>query len=71
MSKKYSHGVLITAATNSNDPINHSSQMCRKKGRIVLVCVAGLNINRNLFYEKELSFQVSCAYGPGALRSPV
>jgi len=58
-------GVLITAATNSNDPINHSSQMCRKKGRIVLVGVAGLNINRNLFYEKELSFQVSCAYGPG------
>ena len=58
-------GVVITAATNSNDPINHSSQMCRKKGRIVLVGVSGLNINRNLFYEKELSFQVSCAYGPG------
>jgi predicted dehydrogenase/threonine dehydrogenase-like Zn-dependent dehydrogenase len=58
-------GVLITAATHSNDPINHSSQMCRKKGRIVLVGVSGLNINRNLFYEKELSFQVSCAYGPG------
>jgi len=58
-------GVLITAATNSNDPINYSSQMCRKKGRIVLVGVSGLNINRNLFYEKELSFQVSCAYGPG------
>jgi predicted dehydrogenase/threonine dehydrogenase-like Zn-dependent dehydrogenase len=58
-------GVLITAATNSNDPISHSSQMCRKKGRIVLVGVSGLNINRTLFYEKELSFQVSCAYGPG------
>ncbi|ETR67814.1 MAG: oxidoreductase domain-containing protein [Candidatus Magnetoglobus multicellularis str. Araruama] len=64
-SNKGVDGVLITAATNSNDPINHSSQMCRKKGRIVLVGVSGLNINRNLFYEKELSFQVSCAYGPG------
>jgi len=58
-------GVLITAATNSNDPINYASQMCRKKGRIILIGVSGLNINRNLFYEKELIFQVSCAYGPG------
>ena len=58
-------GVLITAATQSNDPIDHAAKMCRKKGRIVLVGVSGLNIDRNLFYEKELSFQVSCAYGPG------
>jgi len=39
--------------------------MCRKRGRIVLVGVAGLKLNRAEFYEKELSFQVSCSYGPG------
>ena len=39
--------------------------MCRKRGRIVLVGVVGLELNRSEFYEKELSFQVSCSYGPG------
>ncbi len=58
-------GVLITASTKSNEPIEYSAKMCRKKGRIVLVGVTGINIPRNLFYEKELSFQVSCSYGPG------
>jgi predicted dehydrogenase/threonine dehydrogenase-like Zn-dependent dehydrogenase len=58
-------GVLITASTKSNDLISQAAQMSRKKGRIVLVGVIGLNINRADFYEKELSFQVSCSYGPG------
>lgn len=39
--------------------------MCRKRGRIVLVGVAGLELSRADFYEKELSFQVSCSYSPG------
>jgi len=58
-------GVLITASTKSNDVISQAAQMSRKQGRIVLVGVIGLNINRADFYEKELSFQVSCSYGPG------
>ena len=58
-------GVLITASTKSNDLISQAAQMSRKQGRIVLVGVIGLNINRADFYEKELSFQVSCSYGPG------
>jgi len=58
-------GVLITAATKSNEPIHQAAQMCRKRGRIVLVGVTGLELNRSDFYEKELSFQVSCSYGPG------
>lgn len=57
--------VLITAATDSDDPVRQAAQMCRKRGRIVLVGVAGLNLSRADFYEKELSFQVSCSYGPG------
>jgi predicted dehydrogenase/threonine dehydrogenase-like Zn-dependent dehydrogenase len=58
-------GVLICAASKSSDPVSQAAQMCRKRGRIVLVGVAGLELNRAEFYEKELTFQVSCSYGPG------
>jgi len=58
-------GVIITASTNSNDVISQSARMSRKRGRIILVGVIGLDINRAEFYEKELTFQVSCSYGPG------
>lgn len=58
-------GVLITAATKSNDVVSQAAQMCRQRGRIVLTGVVGLDLDRNDFYEKELSFQVSCSYGPG------
>lgn len=57
--------VLITASTKSNEPVHQAALMCRKRGRIVLVGVAGLELSRADFYEKELSFQVSCSYGPG------
>lgn len=58
-------GVLIAASTSSVDPVSQAARMSRKRGRIVLVGVAGLQLNRAEFYEKELSFQVSCSYGPG------
>lgn len=57
--------VLITASTKSNEPVHQAAQMCRKRGRIVLVGVVGLELSRADFYEKELTFQVSCSYGPG------
>ena len=57
--------VLITAATDSSEPVHQAALMCRKRGRIVLVGVAGLELSRADFYEKELTFQVSCSYGPG------
>ncbi len=57
--------VLITASTRSNEPVRQAAKMCRKRGRIVLVGVAGLELDRADFYEKELTFQVSCSYGPG------
>ena len=58
-------GVLITASTKSDELIHQAATMCRQRGRIVLVGVIGLNLQRADFYEKELSFQVSCSYGPG------
>ncbi len=57
--------VIITASTKSNDVISQAAEMSRKKGRIVLVGVIGLDIKRADFFKKELSFQVSCSYGPG------
>lgn len=57
--------VIITASTDSSDPVSQAANMSRKRGRIVLVGVTGLELNRSEFYEKELSFQVSCSYGPG------
>jgi predicted dehydrogenase len=57
--------VLITAATQSNDPVRQGALMSRKRGRLIRVGVAGLELSRADFFEKELSFQVSCSYGPG------
>jgi predicted dehydrogenase/threonine dehydrogenase-like Zn-dependent dehydrogenase len=57
--------VLVTASTASSEPIHHAALMSRKRGRIVLVGVTGLELSRSEFYEKELTFQVSCSYGPG------
>ena len=58
-------GALITAATASSEPIHLAAEACRKRGRLVLVGVTGLELRRDLFYKKELTFQVSCSYGPG------
>ena len=58
-------GVLVTATTRSNEPMRQAPQMCRTRGRIVLVGVTGLELSRDDFYRKEISFQVSCSYGPG------
>lgn len=58
-------GVIVTASTSSSEPMHQAAEMSRKRGRIVLVGVTGLELNRADFYEKELTFQVSCSYGPG------
>lgn len=58
-------GVIITASNKSNEIISQSANMCRKRGRIILIGVIGLNISRADFYKKEISFQVSCSYGAG------
>ncbi len=58
-------GVIITASTKSSEPVHQAATMCRKRGRIVLVGVTGLELSRADFYQKELRFEVSCSYGPG------
>ena len=68
--KTYSKGrgvdaVIVATATKSNEPINNAALMCRKRGRVVLVGTSGLEISRDYFFKKEISFQVSSSYGPG------
>lgn len=58
-------GVIITASSESHDVIHQAATMCRKRGRLILVGVVGLNLRRDDFFEKELTFQVSASYGPG------
>jgi predicted dehydrogenase len=58
-------GVIITAATPSDEVISTAFKMCRRKGRVVLVGDVGLNLNREDFYQKELDFFISSSYGPG------
>jgi predicted dehydrogenase/threonine dehydrogenase-like Zn-dependent dehydrogenase len=57
--------VLFTAATNNPEVLSESFKLCRKKGRVVLVGIAGNEVRREDLYEKELDFLVSCSYGPG------
>lgn len=58
-------GVIVTAATASSEVMSTAFQMCRKKGRVVLVGDVGLDINRADIYVKELDFFISTSYGPG------
>lgn len=62
------HGVdatIITASAKNDEIINMSAKATRKKGRVTLVGVVNMVFDRNVFYEKELLFQVSSSYGPG------
>lgn len=58
-------GVIITAATASNEPIQSAFEMCRRKGRVVLVGDVGLQMKRDELYAKEIDFLISTSYGPG------
>ena len=57
--------VVIMASTESNRPIEQAAEMCRERGRVVATGLVGLNIPRKPFYEKEIEFVVSRAWGPG------
>lgn len=57
--------VLFTAATQSSDPLSQSFKMCRKKGKVVLLGVSGMTIDRRDMYKDEIDFIISTSYGPG------
>lgn len=58
--------IIITAATQSNDPIELSAEIARKKGKVIIVGAVKMDIPRDPhFYRKELELRMSCSYGPG------
>jgi predicted dehydrogenase/threonine dehydrogenase-like Zn-dependent dehydrogenase len=63
-------GVLITASTSSDEPVNQAARLCRRRGRVVLVGVTGLTLNRADFYQNEVSLQVSRSYGSADAADP-
>lgn len=56
---------IIAAATASNDPIELAGEISRLKGRVVAVGLVGMNVPRNVYYQRELTLKVSLSYGPG------
>ncbi len=62
------HGVdmaLVTASANDSSPLDLSSELCRHRGRIVVVGATPMQLDRRLFYEKALELRMSTSYGPG------
>jgi polar amino acid transport system substrate-binding protein len=57
--------VILTASTKSNEPINQAAEISRVKGRIVVVGLVGMTIDREPFYKRELDLKLSMSYGPG------
>ena len=57
--------VLLTADTTSNEPVTLGAQLARDRAVVVAVGAVGLDIPRQLYYEKELDLRLSRSYGPG------
>jgi predicted dehydrogenase/threonine dehydrogenase-like Zn-dependent dehydrogenase len=58
-------GVILAASTKSSEPLNQAAEACRMKGRIVVVGLVGMTIDREPFYKRELDLRLSMSYGPG------
>ncbi len=64
----HGHGadvVIFSASTTSSKPLSQAFQMCRRKGKVVLVGVSGMQIDRKDIYPKEIDLLISTSYGPG------
>lgn len=57
--------VLITAETSSSNPVNLAGAIARDRAIVVAIGTVGMDIERKLYYEKELDFRISRSYGPG------
>ena len=57
--------ILLTASTSSSKPVNQAFEMCREKGRVVIVGAIGMDLERAAFYHKEIDVRISRSYGPG------
>lgn len=68
--EQFTHGygadhTFITAATQSNEPVELAGEITRRKGQVIIIGLVGMNIPRDQYYKKELELKVSMSYGPG------
>jgi len=64
-SSKGADAVIVTASARDDIPVTVAAQICRKRGRVIVVGAVGLNLPREPFYLKEIDFRLSTSYGPG------
>jgi predicted dehydrogenase/threonine dehydrogenase-like Zn-dependent dehydrogenase len=57
--------VIITAGTTSHDPVDFAGELCRKKGKVIIVGAVPTGFKRSDYFKKELDLRMSCSYGPG------
>lgn len=57
--------VIVTASSKSSTPPNQAAEISRMKGRVVMVGLTGMEIDREPFYKRELDLRLSMSYGPG------
>lgn len=57
--------VIVAASSKSNEPLNTAGEISRMKGRVVVVGLVGMTIDREIFYKRELELKLSMSYGPG------
>jgi len=57
--------VIVTASSKSSEPLNRAAEISRLKGRVVVVGLVGMTIDREPFYKRELDLRLSLSYGPG------
>ena len=58
-------GVIVTASAKSSEPVNTAAEVSRLKGRVVVVGLVGMSLDREAFYKRELDLRLSMSYGPG------
>jgi predicted dehydrogenase/threonine dehydrogenase-like Zn-dependent dehydrogenase len=56
---------LITATSNSAEPIELAARLLRDRGRVVVLGTVPIDLPREVMYRKELSLTLSRSYGPG------
>ena len=57
--------VIITAGTDSTDPVDLAGALSRKKGKVVIVGAVPTGFKRANYFKKELELKMSSSYGPG------
>ena len=57
--------VIVTASTKTSEPLALAGEVARDRATVVAVGATGMEIPRETYFKKELTFRISRSYGPG------